>query len=114
MPGYTGGAHKEEEVRHHGFYRHIHINHGPELERSIEEVKRVISENEGIRHKYSTRFLAIKLLENDPDLETLIKTLPNGKEIIDVRDQESRRNRETRELPPVSRCMSGQCYLFHK
>ena len=42
VPGYTGGAHKEEEVRHHGFYRHIHINHGPELERSIEEVKRVI------------------------------------------------------------------------
>ena len=94
VPGYTGGAHKEEEVRHHGFYRHIHINHGPELERSIEEVKRVISENEDIRHKYSTRFLAIKLLENDPDLETLIKTLPNGKEIIDVRDQESRRIRD--------------------
>lgn len=93
VPGYTGGAHKEE-VRHHGFYRHIHINHGPELERSIEEVKRVISENEGIRHKYSTRFLAIKLLENDTDLETLIKTLPNGKEIIDVRDQESRRIRD--------------------
>ena len=93
VPGYTGGAHKEV-VRHHGFYRHIHINHGPELERSIEEVKRVISENEGIRHKYSTRFLAIKLLENDPDLETLIKTLPNGKEIIDVRDQESRRIRD--------------------
>ena len=94
VPGYTGGAHKEEEVRHHGFYRHIHINHGPELERSIEEVKRVISENEDIRHKYSTRFLAIKLLENDPDLEMLIKTLPNGKEIIDVRDQESRRIRD--------------------
>lgn len=94
VPGYTGGGHKEEEVRHHGFYRHIHINHGPELERSIEEVKRVISENEDIRHKYSTRFLAIKLLENDPDLETLIKTLPNGKEIIAVRDQESRRIRD--------------------
>ena len=94
VPGYTGGTHKEEEVRHHGFYRHIHINHGPELERSIEEVKRVISENEDIRHKYSTRFLAIKLLENDPDLETLIKTLPNGKEIIAVRDQESRRIRD--------------------
>ena len=58
------------------------------------EVKRVISENEDIRHKYSTRFLAIKLLENDPDLETLIKILPNGKEIIDVRDQESRRIRD--------------------
>jgi len=93
VPGYGAGAHKEEE-RHHGFYRHIHINHGPELERSIEEVKRAISENEEIRHKYSTRFLAIKLLENDPDLEKLVGTLPNGKEIIAVRDQESRRIRE--------------------
>ena len=95
VPDHEFGSHKEEEdARPRGYMRHIHINHGPELERSIEEVKRVISENEGIRHKYSTRFLAIKLLENDPDLETLIKTLPNGKEIIDVRDQESRRIRD--------------------
>lgn len=94
VPGYSAGAHREEEGRHHGFYRHIHINHGPELERSIEEVKRVISENEDIRHKYSTRFLAIKLLENDPDLEKLVDSLPNGKEIMAARDQESRRIRE--------------------
>lgn len=94
VPGYTGGAQKEEEVRHHGFYRHIHINHGPELERSIEEVKRIISRNEGIRHKYSTRFLAIKLLENDPDLEKFVRALPNGEKIIAIRDQESRRLHE--------------------
>ncbi|WP_294611543.1 ferrous iron transport protein B [uncultured Bacteroides sp.] len=93
VPGYSAGAHKEEGS-HHGFYRHIHINHGPELERSIEEVKRAVSENEDIRHKYSTRFLAIKLLENDPDLEKIVEALPNGKEIIAVRDQESRRIRE--------------------
>ena len=93
VPGYSAGAHKEEGS-HHGFYRHIHINHGPELERSIEEVKHIISENEDIRHKYSTRFLAIKLLENDPDVEKLIKALPNGKEIMVVRDQESHRIRE--------------------
>lgn len=94
VPEYTGGARKEEEVRHHGFYRHIHINHGPELERSIEEVKRIISRNEGIRHKYSTRFLAIKLLENDPDLEKFVRSLPNGEKAIATRDQESRRLHE--------------------
>ena len=32
---------------------------------------RVISVNENIRHKYSTRFLAIKLLENDEDLKKI-------------------------------------------
>ena len=31
VPGYVAGNQKEEEGRHHGFYRHIHINHGPEL-----------------------------------------------------------------------------------
>ncbi len=71
------------------FYRHIHINHGPELERSIEvKVKRVISVNENIRYKYSTRFLAIKLLENDGDLEKIVQEFPNGKDIIEVRNRE--------------------------
>ncbi|ADV43806.1 ferrous iron transport protein B [Bacteroides helcogenes] len=88
------GSHKEEGERPHGFYRHIHINHGPELERSIEEVKHVISTNENIRHKYSTRFLAIKLLENDNDLERIVRELPNGKEILEVRDREEQRIRD--------------------
>ena len=47
---------QEEDARPRGYMRHIHINHGPELERSIEEVKKAISQNEDIRHKYSTRF----------------------------------------------------------
>ncbi|MDO4164261.1 MAG: ferrous iron transport protein B [Bacteroides sp.] len=75
--------------------RHIHINHGPELERSIEEVKRVICVNDNIRYKYSTRFLAIKLLENDKDLEAIVKGFPNGTEILSVRDKEERRLHET-------------------
>ena len=74
--------------------RHIHINHGPELERSIEEVKKAISQNEDIRHKYSTRFLSIKLLENDKEIENFISTLPNGKEIIAIRNKETLRIRK--------------------
>ena len=64
-----------------------------ELERSIEEVKRVISVNENIRYKYSTRFLAIKLLENDGDLEKIVQEFPNGKDIIEVRNREEQRLR---------------------
>ncbi|MGN0048040.1 MAG: ferrous iron transport protein B [Bacteroides sp.] len=82
---------QQEDESPRGFCRHIHINHGPELERSIEEVKRIIGQNEGIRHKYSTRFLSIKLLENDKELEKFIRTLPNGNEILQVRDHEEQR-----------------------
>ena len=95
VPDHEFGSHKEEEdARPRGYMRHIHINHGPELERSIEEVKKAISQNEDIRHKYSTRFLSIKLLENDREIENFISTLPNGKEIITIRNKETLRIRK--------------------
>lgn len=95
VPDHEFGSHKEEEdARPRGYMRHIHINHGPELERSIEEVKKAISQNEDIRHKYSTRFLSIKLLENDKEIENFISTLPNGKEIIAIRNKETQRIRK--------------------
>lgn len=95
VPDHEFGSHKEEEdARPREYMRHIHINHGPELERSIEEVKKAISQNEDIRHKYSTRFLSIKLLENDKEIENFISTLPNGKEIIAIRNKETLRIRK--------------------
>lgn len=95
VPDHEFGSHKEEEdARPRGYMRHIHINHGPELERSIEEVKKAISQNEDIRHKYFTRFLSIKLLENDKEIENFISTLPNGKEIIAIRNKETLRIRK--------------------
>lgn len=92
VPAHKFGSHSEEEhIRPRGIFRHIHINHGPELERSIQAVKKLISVNEQIRHKYSTRFLAIKLLEDDKDIELFVETLPNGGEILALRDKEVQR-----------------------
>lgn len=72
-------------------YRHIHINHGAELEKAIDAVKAVITKNESIRYKYSTRFLAIKLLENDKGIEEIVADLPNGPEVLSVRDKMAER-----------------------
>lgn len=96
VPDHKYGSHDEKTHDFDGksYIRHIHINHGPELERSIDAVKEVICKNENIRYKYSTRFLAIKLLENDKDIEQrVISTLPNGEEVIRVRDKEAERIR---------------------
>lgn len=92
VPDHKFGSHSEEEhIKPRGIFRHIHINHGPELERSIQAVKKLISVNEQILHKYSTRFLAIKLLEDDKDIELFVETLPNGGEILALRDKEVQR-----------------------
>ena len=94
VPDHKYGSHKEEEndFTPKNFIRHIHINHGPELERSIETVKKEIGKIENIRHKYSTRFLAIKMLENDKDIERrIISDMPNADTIIDIRNKEAER-----------------------
>ena len=70
--------------------RHIHINHGAELEKSIDRIKLLIQKNEEIRFKYSTRYLAIKYLENDKDIEKVIEVLPNRDEIIAARYEEQK------------------------
>lgn len=71
--------------------RHIHINHGIELEKSIDRIKLLIQKNEDIRTKYSTRYLAIKYLENDSDIEKTVESLPNKNEIIAARFEEGKR-----------------------
>lgn len=80
------GRHKIHETA-----RHIHINHGLEIEKSIQRLKVPISLNSSLRDVYSTRFLSIKLLEKDAEAEGAISKLPNKEEIITLRDAEIKR-----------------------
>ena len=74
--------------------RHIHINHGAELEQSIDRIKLLIQQNADIRTKYSTRYLAIKYLENDKEIESVVEALPDRDEIISARFDENKRIRD--------------------
>jgi ferrous iron transport protein B len=47
--------------------------------------------NELLRLRYSTRWLAIKLLENDKEAERVVASLPEAAQIKEVRDQAVRR-----------------------
>lgn len=97
VPDHEYGSHDEDHANfsNQSFIRHIHINHGPELEHSIAAIKKEISKNVEIRYHYSTRFLAIKVLENDKDIqERVIAGLPNAEQIRMVKEQEVKRIRE--------------------
>lgn len=74
--------------------RHIHINHGAELEQSIDRIKLLLQKDADIRQKYSTRYLAIKYLENDSDIAKIVEALPDRDEIIAARFEEQKRIRE--------------------
>ncbi len=71
--------------------RHIHINHGAEIEQSIKRVQPYIAHNEQLKIRYSTRYLTIKYLEGDKDVEGLLAGMPNIQDISNARaDEEAR------------------------
>ena len=84
--------HLADFTSEHGFgdknakhaYRHIHVNHGADLEQIISHTQHEIGKNENIRSRYSTRFLAIKLLEGDKDIESIIAEMPNSKKLLSI------------------------------
>lgn len=72
--------------------RHIHVNHGDLLEKSINRIRTAISHGAtDLGSKYSLRFLAIKLLENDNDAAQIIASERNHEEIVAVAYEEKKR-----------------------
>ena len=73
-------------------YRHIHIYHGTELEQSIETLRDEVWKSEYTRCRYSTRYVAISLLEGDADIEQFVREhMANSRAIFALRDKERRR-----------------------
>ncbi len=71
--------------------RHVHIHYGDEIEDSIRKIQPEIWKNKEVTDRYSSRFLSIKLLENDRVFRRIINELPNGKEILSLVSKESHR-----------------------
>lgn len=64
--------------------RHIHINYGSLIERSIREIQDTIWKNPSLTDRISSRFIAIKLLEQDRPIRARLKQLGNYDEIRKV------------------------------
>ncbi|MDL2230705.1 ferrous iron transport protein B [Alistipes sp. OttesenSCG-928-L06] len=69
--------------------RHIHINYGEDVERAIRELQDRIWENEDIVARYSSRYLAIKLLEGDRATAEICTGCKNHTEIEELARHEA-------------------------
>ena len=84
----------ESQEGHDNYYRHIHINHGHEIEDGIANIQTFLKGNDLLRLRYSTRWLALKLLEKDQKAEEVIASLPESKQILAARDTALHRVKE--------------------
>jgi ferrous iron transport protein B len=68
--------------------RHIHINYGNNIESSIAKIQAAIKPNKEITDRFSSRYLAVKLLENDKTTLKQLKGCSNLTEIKTVSQEE--------------------------
>lgn len=74
--------------------RHLHIHYGHEIEHGIENIQQYLKKDPNARLKYSTRYLALKLLETDSEIQQYVSTLGNAQNIIDARNKAAARVKE--------------------
>ena len=91
--------------------RHIHINHGAELEKSITRIRDLIWQDEDLRARYSSRYLAIKYLEGDKDIEKTLSATPLATALAAARDEESQRIQSLIGTSPESAIVDAK-YAF--
>lgn len=61
--------------------RHIHIHYGEMIESGIREIQEHIRKNKSITDQYSSRYIAIKLIEKDGTTLELLRSMINFSEI---------------------------------
>ena len=71
--------------------RHIHVPLGEDIEKGLNSIKDLIKADADLGHKFSPRYLAIKLLENDVEVENSVRHSPSAESILATRDREVHR-----------------------
>ncbi|MEI7982152.1 MAG: ferrous iron transport protein B [Bacteroidota bacterium] len=68
--------------------RHVHINYGSDLEKAILKIQDAIWKDKEITDRISSRYLSIKLLEKDDELQKSLKLSPFSGTILETANHE--------------------------
>jgi ferrous iron transport protein B len=94
-------------------YRHIHILHDHEVENGIKDIQKFLKTDNAVTLRYSTRYLAIKLLENDHEAERYVAQLPQGKSVMEARDKAAKRILEEMKEDSETAIMDAKYGFIH-
>ncbi|MBQ7496033.1 MAG: ferrous iron transport protein B [Bacteroidaceae bacterium] len=107
----------EEQETH---ARHVHINYGHEIEDGIHHIQHFLKADEHLTTQYSTRYLAIKLLEHDAEVTRLVEShvesehrSEDRKQLMAARDQASARVLEETGVDSETAIMDAKYGFIH-
>ena len=66
--------------------RHVHIGFGKDIEDAVRQIQTALKSEAELDMHFSARYLAIKLMEDDKEVISLLRNLPNFERIKSLRD----------------------------
>ena len=79
----------EENENVQGILKHIHVNHGPVIERSVARIREEIYKNPNAIDEFTPRYIALRILQKDKEIEKTLDGFSNKGEILKIRDSEA-------------------------
>ena len=71
--------------------RHIHVGLNPDIEKAVSEINADLKADPTLPHRFSPRFVAIKFLEEDPEITSRLEKYPQYEKWVDIRDKLEKR-----------------------
>lgn len=71
----------------HDEVRHVHVSLGKEVEKAISELRTAIRKGTAVFPQFSTRYLAIKFLEKDSEVESMLYANEDYDSLVKIRDK---------------------------
>lgn len=91
--------------------RHIHVQMSPEIEATIQKFKNEFKDNHDVSDHFSPRFLAIKFLEHDPEVENMLRSNSSYRKWEEMRlEEENKIKRNLNE--DITAAIAAEKYGF--
>lgn len=99
------------EEERHADVRHVHVGLGSDIESAVSEIRKMLRGQRGLDLNFSTRYLAIKLLEGDSEARSIALATPEGEKIVELA-AEKRRSIESLTGEDISTTIADEKYGF--
>lgn len=92
--------------------RHVHVSLGAGLEQAMAQLKDELKSNPHVDRQFSPRYLAIKLLEGDAEVENQIRALPDADRLLKLRDESVEAYQRTDREHDITAAIADEKYGF--
>lgn len=92
--------------------RHVHVSLGAQLEKALSGIKDELKAHPSVERHFSPRYLAIKLLEGDAEVQHQVLSLPDAAHLIKMRDENVAEFKRTNPGLDITSAIADEKYGF--